>query len=87
VPSCSLSVVSYSCPQAEEAQEGRLPAFMANSRYEYVKDFELSDKLLPQCWVVLRIDGRAFTKSVLASRQHRQGFLPSQHVHFPSSAM
>eukprot|EP00897_Mesotaenium_endlicherianum_P010344 jgi/Mesen1/9338/ME000061S08787 len=35
---------------------------MAKSRYEYVKQFELDDSLLPQCWIVIRIDGRAFTK-------------------------
>lgn len=35
---------------------------MANSRYEYVKNFELEDSLLPHCWIVIRIDGRAFTK-------------------------
>lgn len=35
---------------------------MAKSRFEYVKQFELSDALLPHCWIVVRIDGRAFTK-------------------------
>ncbi|KAK3393736.1 Thg1 C terminal domain-containing protein [Podospora didyma] len=35
---------------------------MANSRFEYVKNFELSDQLLPNTWVVVRIDGRGFTK-------------------------
>jgi hypothetical protein len=40
---------------------------MANSKYEYVKAFELDDKLLPDCWIVCRIDGRAFTKSVCLS--------------------
>mmetsp|Transcript_41481 Transcript_41481/g.98288 ORF Transcript_41481/g.98288 Transcript_41481/m.98288 type:complete len:184 (-) Transcript_41481:1471-2022(-) len=35
---------------------------MANSRFEYVKRFELDDTLLPGCWIVLRIDGRGFSK-------------------------
>ncbi|KAI1331351.1 tRNA guanylyltransferase [Xylariaceae sp. FL0255] len=35
---------------------------MANSRYEYVKQFEQNDALLPNTWVVIRIDGRGFTK-------------------------
>ncbi|KAI0473826.1 tRNA guanylyltransferase [Xylariaceae sp. FL0804] len=35
---------------------------MANSRFEYVKDFERDDHLLPNTWIVVRIDGRGFTK-------------------------
>ncbi|KAI1774772.1 tRNA guanylyltransferase [Hypoxylon cercidicola] len=35
---------------------------MANSRFEYVKHFEQVDNLLPNTWVVVRIDGRGFTK-------------------------
>eukprot|EP00854_Cymbomonas_tetramitiformis_P030865 gene30865-38684_t len=34
---------------------------MANSRFEYVKSFELEDRLLPHCWIVFRIDGKGFT--------------------------
>ena len=34
-------------------------------RYEYVKTFERSDTLLPNTWIVVRIDGRGFHKSVL----------------------
>ncbi|GAU90337.1 hypothetical protein RvY_02766 [Ramazzottius varieornatus] len=33
---------------------------MAKSSFEYVKLFERSDVLLPQCWPVVRIDGRGF---------------------------
>ncbi|CAO3682494.1 unnamed protein product [Umbelopsis vinacea] len=33
---------------------------MAKSRYEYVKQFELSDEALPGTWMVVRIDGRGF---------------------------
>ncbi|XP_015516976.1 probable tRNA(His) guanylyltransferase [Neodiprion pinetum] len=35
---------------------------MAKSKYEYVKDFEVEDKCLPNCWIVVRIDGRGFSK-------------------------
>ncbi|KAI1649904.1 tRNA guanylyltransferase [Daldinia loculata] len=35
---------------------------MANSRFEYVKQFEQVDHLLPNTWIVVRIDGRGFTK-------------------------
>ncbi|OJJ74320.1 hypothetical protein ASPBRDRAFT_193048 [Aspergillus brasiliensis CBS 101740] len=35
---------------------------MANSKYEYVKSFEQPDALLPNTWVVVRIDGRGFHK-------------------------
>ncbi|KAG0461241.1 hypothetical protein HPP92_021538 [Vanilla planifolia] len=33
---------------------------MANSKYEYVKKFEVEDKLPPCNWVILRIDGCHF---------------------------
>ncbi|KAI1251704.1 Glucose-responsive transcription factor [Eutypa lata] len=35
---------------------------MANSKYEYVKHFEQTDHLLPNTWIVVRVDGRGFTK-------------------------
>ncbi|KAM3565167.1 hypothetical protein ARSEF4850_001540 [Beauveria asiatica] len=35
---------------------------MANSRFEYVREFEQPDNLLRNTWVVVRVDGRAFTK-------------------------
>lgn len=35
---------------------------MACSRYEYVKDYELDDKILPNVWIVVRIDGKSFHK-------------------------
>lgn len=35
---------------------------MAKSKYEYVKAFEQDDSLLPECWIVVRIDGRGFHK-------------------------
>eukprot|EP00775_Hariotina_reticulata_P000608 gene608-896_t len=35
---------------------------MACSKFEYVKKYELDDTLLPGCWIVIRVDGKAFTK-------------------------
>ncbi|KJZ77458.1 tRNA(His) guanylyltransferase [Hirsutella minnesotensis 3608] len=35
---------------------------MANSKFEYVRNFEQPDTLLPNTWIVVRVDGRAFTK-------------------------
>ena len=35
---------------------------MAKSKYEYVKDFEEHPKALPNTFMVVRIDGRSFTK-------------------------
>ena len=40
---------------------------MAHSRFEYVKGFERDDVLLPRCYVVVRLDGRAFTKLTAAA--------------------
>ncbi|CAG4998731.1 unnamed protein product [Parnassius apollo] len=35
---------------------------MAKSSFEYVKTFELSDTLLPNTWIVVRLDGKCFHK-------------------------
>lgn len=35
---------------------------MAKSKFEYVKSFETDDRLLPNCWIVVRIDGKGFHK-------------------------
>jgi len=35
---------------------------MANSKYDYVKNFEKSETLLPLTYIVIRIDGRGFHK-------------------------
>ncbi|KAJ9612909.1 tRNA-His guanylyltransferase [Cladophialophora chaetospira] len=35
---------------------------MANSKYEYVRNFEREEILLPNTWIVVRIDGRGFHK-------------------------
>ncbi|KAL8594121.1 hypothetical protein ACOMHN_000832 [Nucella lapillus] len=33
---------------------------MAKSKFEYVRQFETEDRLLPHCWIVVRLDGKAF---------------------------
>jgi len=35
---------------------------MANSRFEYVKSYESEIKALPETYIVIRVDGRGFTK-------------------------
>lgn len=35
---------------------------MACSRYEYVKTYEQDDRILPNVWIVIRIDGKKFHK-------------------------
>ncbi|WBW74805.1 tRNAHis guanylyltransferase Thg1 [Schizosaccharomyces osmophilus] len=35
---------------------------MANSRFEYVKQYERMDRLLPETYIVIRIDGKGFHK-------------------------
>lgn len=35
---------------------------MSNSKFEYVKAFENHSDLLPNTYIVVRIDGKAFTK-------------------------
>lgn len=35
---------------------------MAKSKYEYVKNFETELKCLPNCWIVVRLDGKGFHK-------------------------
>ncbi|RQM20556.1 hypothetical protein B5M09_010444 [Aphanomyces astaci] len=38
---------------------------MANSRFEYVRNFELPDQVLLNTWIVVRVDGRGFHKYVM----------------------
>ena len=44
---------------------------MACSKYEYVKQYELDDRLLPGCWIVVRLDGKGFTKCAATARRCR----------------
>jgi len=41
-------------------------------RYEYVKGFEQPDILLPNTWIVVRIDGRGFHKYVTFALEAKQ---------------
>ncbi|XP_075623030.1 putative tRNA(His) guanylyltransferase isoform X2 [Balearica regulorum gibbericeps] len=41
--------------------------YMAKSKFEYVRDFEADDTCLPNCWIVVRLDGRNFHRF---SEQH-----------------
>ncbi|KAM4037711.1 putative tRNA(His) guanylyltransferase isoform 2-T2 [Anomaloglossus baeobatrachus] len=41
---------------------------MAKSKFEYVRDFEVQDTCLQNCWVVVRVDGRNFHRF---SEQHK----------------
>lgn len=38
------------------------PQKMAKSSFEYVKKFEIDDTLLPNTWIVVRLDGKCFHK-------------------------
>lgn len=40
---------------------------MANSKYEYVKKFEEKSTLLPECYIIIRLDGKNFTKYKILS--------------------
>ena len=33
---------------------------MSNSKYEYVRGYEADDRLLPNTWIVVRVDGKQF---------------------------
>lgn len=35
---------------------------MAKSKYEYVKNFESEDRCLPNCWIVVNLDGKCFQR-------------------------
>ena len=44
---------------------------MAKSRFEYVKSFELEDKLLLNVWIVVRIDGKGFHRLIYANNSNK----------------
>ena len=44
---------------------------MAKSQYEYVKFFEQPDALLPDCWLVVRVDGHRFHAFSAAHNWHK----------------
>lgn len=64
---CSLSrqavnAASSTRTPAPRSSPPLLPLTMANSRFQYVKKFELSDALLPDTYLIARLDGHRFTK-------------------------
>ena len=44
---------------------------MAKSQYEYVKAYEQPDALLPDCWLVVRVDGHRFHAFSAAHNWHK----------------
>ena len=48
-----LGLLPTDCPETSEKH-------MANSRFGYVRDYELSDALLPGTFLVVRLDGKGF---------------------------
>ena len=62
---CSFSVNSTYISQninltCKRSFNLHLPAMSKTSKYEYVKKFETEDRLIPNCWMVVRIDGKGF---------------------------
>jgi len=51
----------WSVTDTKTEEEGKKRR-MANSKFEYVRGFETDDSLLRNTWIVIRIDGRGFTK-------------------------
>lgn len=59
---CNQQQISHRSTLSIQVSAAAKRGRMANSKYEYVKRFELDDSLLPGCWIVLRLDGKGFTK-------------------------
>lgn len=56
---------------------GRGRCLMAKSKFEYVRDFEADDTCLPNCWIVVRLDGRNFHRwGAAMARARGAGPLP-----------
>lgn len=49
-------------------KEFSISTAMAKSKYEYVRTFELEDKCLQNCWIVVRLDGRSFHRFTSAHK-------------------
>ena len=59
---------------------------MAKSRFEYVKNFELPDPLLPCSYIVVRIDGRGFHKWVSTRYRSHDRFSDTHCFDKPNDA-
>ena len=67
LPVCAPASRAWPRTAGSLPPESRTGGDMAKSRFEYVKQFELDDRLLPDCWLVVRLDGKAFTKCALGN--------------------
>lgn len=68
-PACGLTIAARACDTSQSVAcavpssgGSQCEIIMANSKYEYVKNFEQDAVLLPECWIVVRVDGKGFTK-------------------------
>ncbi|KAJ1980210.1 tRNA-His guanylyltransferase [Dimargaris verticillata] len=59
---------------------------MANSKYEYVRQFERETFLLPNTWLVVRIDGQGFHKYVFLCFARRCEFSDKHQFEKPNDA-
>jgi tRNA(His) guanylyltransferase len=69
-------VVSYAAsPMANSKYTHNLRSrqTLTKNRYEYVRAFEQSDVLLPNTFIVIRIDGRGFHKCEIQACNSMQG--------------
>lgn len=57
---CARQVLDH-CPKKRRSG-GRLTIAMANSKYEYVKSFEVEDEVMLPNLIVVRLDGRNFER-------------------------
>ena len=54
--------IPYICRPSQYDVLAKAARPMAKSRFAYVRDYELEDRLLPGCWIVARLDGKGFTR-------------------------
>lgn len=50
------------CEQLNKTRCFNTFSLMACSRFEYVKGYEKDDSILPNVWIVIRVDGKGFHK-------------------------
>jgi tRNA(His) guanylyltransferase len=53
---------------------------MAKSKFEYVKQFELPDALLPDCGLIVRVDGHHFSRFVKAQAFQKPNDVRGLHL-------
>lgn len=46
---------------------------MANSRFDYVRDFETKCVIMPNCWIVVKIEGRLPSESFRHTKAFNSG--------------